>query len=237
MVTINLLPPQKRTVRAFHMEPGQRFGRLTMVGPDPTDRTRWMARCDCGKECSPNKYLVRSGKTRSCGCLHRDEMSLRFTQHGLFAGGVRSFSMYKIWSNMLQRCNNPKNPMYRNYGGRGIRVCQEWQGPGGMKRFIDHMGPRPSPAHTVDRKDNNGNYEPCNVRWATDDEQRNNTRRNHLVTMDGRTQTLTQWCVAFGTTPKMVGNRTRDGWTIEDAIKTPSLGIGRPKGRSRHGIH
>lgn len=125
-----------------------------------------------------------------------------------------------ILGTMIQRCHNPKHPKFHHYGGRGIAVCEEWRGDGGADRFLAHIGPRPSSKHEVDRIHNDRGYEPGNVRWATRKEQMQNTRRNRLVTLDGRTQSMTAWenelgvstfayRIARGETPERARRPTR----------------------------
>lgn len=155
---------------------GKRFGKLTVRRQDGTNRhgkAVWLCSCDCGGETRVVGSDLTSGHTRSCGCLHVDEVRSRMTTHGQARHSTRS-SLYHVWSQMKSRCTNPKNAGYPNYGGRGIRVCDEWARS--FEAFAAHMGERPSPAHSIDRIDNDGNYEPGNVRWATPKEQRHNRR-------------------------------------------------------------
>jgi hypothetical protein len=108
---------------------------------------------------------------------------------------IRHIREHDAWRGMLARCRNPRHPSYKNYGGRGITACERWNS---FENFLDDMGKRPSPKHSLDRIDNNGNYEPGNCRWATRREQANNTRMNRFVTFDGRTMTLAQWARETG---------------------------------------
>ena len=121
---------------------------------------------------------------------------------------------------MLQRCHNPRNPAYADYGARGIAVCAAWRAS--FDAFFADMGPRPSPAHSIDRKDNERGYEPGNCRWATRVEQNNNTRQNVFLTLRGRTQTREAWAREAGISAKVVRDRMEKlGWSAEEALFTP----------------
>jgi hypothetical protein len=124
---------------------------------------------------------------------------------------------------MISRCNEPKKNSYPRYGGRGIKVCDQWQGPNGYLNFLYDMGRKPDPKMQIDRKDNNGNYEPSNCRWATRKEQNRNSRNNHLIIFNGETQPLCVWAERFKISAKMLSWRIENGWPIETAIKTPKL--------------
>lgn len=157
---------------------GLRSGRLLVIGniDDGTRNRRVLCRCDCGIIKPVIATEIRRGSTRSCGCLSRDLLRLRCTKHGEGprVTGHRT-PEYLAWQEMKRRCYTPGRPGYQNYGGRGIKVCDEWRDD--FMAFIAHVGRRPSDCHSLDRIDVNGNYEPGNMRWATYHEQRMNQRR------------------------------------------------------------
>lgn len=125
------------------------------------------------------------------------------------------------WVSMKQRCLNAKRGDYKHYGGRGIKVCVEWIGS--FVAFYSHIGPRPSSNHSLDRIDVNGNYEPGNVRWATHQEQKENTRVIRMVTLNGKTQSVSAWEREMGLSRGQVKSREAAGWSTEEAILTPSI--------------
>lgn len=125
---------------------------------------------------------------------------------------------YRAWIDMRSRCRNPNNPSFADYGGRGISVCGEW---GSFECFLDDLGPRPSNRHSLERRDNSLGYSPANCAWATRDEQGNNTRRNILLTHEGRTQTLTQWATETGIHKRTLLKRFNSGWTVADMLTRP----------------
>jgi Staphylococcus phage HNH endonuclease len=151
---------------------GRRYGRLIAIMRVKAPRTSWLCRCDCGVEKVVRYSKLKRGQL-SCGCLRRP--------HGM------SYSPeYKSWISMLSRCRSTKGRDWKNYGSRGIAVCEEWQHS--FQAFLAHVGLRPTAKHSIDRINNDGNYEPGNVRWATADVQANNRRNGALrkyVTLDG----------------------------------------------------
>lgn len=161
---------------------GLRFGRLVVLAEVPRHRRRtphgreWYGYCDCGGLAQVK--TAHLGRTVSCGCWQREVRieNGRKSSNGRPSHGMSHTPTHNTWVMMQQRCGNPRHEHFRYYGGRGIRVCDEWLGPGGFARFLAEVGERP-PGRTIDRIDNGGNYEPGNVRWATQSEQSSNQRK------------------------------------------------------------
>lgn len=153
---------------------GKRFHRLLVIerAPNRSGRVAWSCICDCGNTKDIVSINLVHEKTKSCGCL-RDERTVKSnTKHGNASRNKKLPSSYNVWRNMHQRCNNPNNHSHKWYGGRGINVCHRWST---FQNFYSDMGDRPK-NRSLDRIDNNGNYEPSNCRWATYHEQRVNSR-------------------------------------------------------------
>ncbi len=181
--------PGGRFQRSIVIQDGQRFGRLTVVREIPLaagQRRCAECICDCGVVKAIRLSELASGGTRSCGCLHRalSAESLRRVRPDGRTHGLHSHPLYKTWSGMIARCENPATRRYPDYGGRGVRICEAWHDAAVFIAWIEaNLGPRPTgrngkrPAFSLDRIDNDGNYEPGNVRWATASQQMSNQRR------------------------------------------------------------
>lgn len=151
---------------------GKRFGRLMVERRDGSKSTRaaWRCQCDCGQHVTVSSYDLRSAQVASCGCWRRERATALNFDHGEASSETPE---YRAWGSMLSRCTNPNDARYKNYGARGIKVCEPWQS---YSVFLADMGRRPTPKHSLDRIDNDGNYEPSNCRWATAKQQMNNRR-------------------------------------------------------------
>lgn len=154
---------------------GRKFGRWTVIErchSDSAKQSGWLVVCECGNENIIRYGDLAYGKSKSCGCAAREKLQKRVKKHGMC-----KHPLYDTWNSMIQRCTNPKAMYYEYYGGRGISVCDEWLNS--IEAFLEYVGPKPSATHSLDRWPNNdGDYEPGNVRWATPKEQRANQRKH-----------------------------------------------------------
>lgn len=206
---------------------GARYGRLLVLRRLPPKRTgvagEWLVRCDCGTQKSVSTSALRTGDTLSCGCLHREQSAKRLSliaRNNVRHGHARwngATATYRTWTGMLARCRNPEDPGWRDYGGRGIRVCARWLR---FENFLADMGRRPR-GRTLDRCDVNGNYTPRNCCWATAKQQNRNTRRNRLLTFRGKTLSLAEWVERLGLSEALVRQRIRKGWSAAAALTAP----------------
>lgn len=193
---------------------GERFGRLLVTArleSDKNGNAKWLCVCDCGKESAPLGQSLRSGASTSCGCIAIEKARAN-AKHG--ASGTLE---YKAWHSMIQRCTNPRNHKWHRYGGRGITVCERWLS---YEAFLEDMGPRPF-GMTIDRRENDGNYEPGNCRWATQPQQARNRSTNKFVIVDGEALTVSEASRLLGPNRLTVSRRIRDGWTPDNAVSAP----------------
>lgn len=200
---------------------GFRSAALEVVSVDEGKNDRGAAlvrvRCDCGTEKVVPWSRISGGGDVSCGCAKRSRIGAASIRHGGCARGGAAASGYSAWQNMIARCERETHRDYHHYGGRGICVCERWHE---FENFMADMGQR-SPGMTIERIDNDGNYEPANCRWATRKEQSRNTRRTRRVLVDGVETTLVDACEAHGIAVGSVETRLKFGWSIEEALKTP----------------
>lgn len=177
---------------------GKVYGRLTVIHRAPHNETLktksplWICKCECGNFKTAFGSNIKKGDTRSCGCLQAERTSKANTIHG---ESDKTKEFY-TWKHIIDRCTNRNNKSYKNYGGRKISVCNRWSES--YENFLSDMGRAPSQKHTIDRINNDGNYEPGNCRWATRKEQANNRRSNKLISYNGKAKTLSQWCDDLG---------------------------------------
>lgn len=197
---------------------GKPFGRLTVIDQAETKKSGqiyWNCKCRCGKLATIRGSRLRAGITESCGCLAKETTRKRSVTHDMSYGRE-----YAIWGGIIQRCTNPNNQAFKNYGARGITICDEWRHD--FMAFFNYVGKRPSPKHSIDRMNNDGNYEPGNVRWATNVEQKNNYRDNHRITLHAHTMTLAQWACFVGLNPNtLIARINKCNWSPAKAIFKP----------------
>lgn len=195
----------------------QRFGQLIVLGRGQNNKwgeIRWLCRCDCGKQKTILRSSLLKGKTKSCGCLHDSGNNTRHNH----AKTNKQSKIYTIWKGVIQRCTNPNNRHYHNYGGRKINVCKRWLK---FDNFLEDMG-EPLEGLLLDRINNNKGYYKSNCRWATRKQQNRNTRKNHLKTYGGRTQCIAAWAEEYGMKYMTLWQRIRKlDWSIEKALTTP----------------
>lgn len=201
---------------------GRRFGRLTAVRRLKGWPSRWRCRCMCGAQTIVSATTLVEGKTRSCGCLRAELSSKRRRTHG----ESNRTPEYIAWLAMVSRCTNKNRSAYKNYGGRGIKVCARWRKS--FTSFLRDMGRRPSRLHSLDRfPDQNGNYCASNCRWATRRQQMQNKRDNHLLLFRGERLCLAVWGRRIGIGGQGIAYRLAHGWTLKRALTQSSK---RPKG-------
>lgn len=199
---------------------GKRFGRLKVikdVGKSKDRNIIWECLCDCGKIKNIKGNNLMQGRTKSCGCLNKEITSNRSTTHGL----SQKEPLYCVWRSMRDRCYNKNNSSYNRYGGRGIIVCDEWKN--NVELFYNWMVSNGyKKGLTIDRIDNNGNYEPNNCRVISKQQQNRNYSRNIILKYNGKEKTLIDWCEILDLKYSMVYLRIKkNNWSVEKAFETP----------------
>ncbi|WP_075643826.1 hypothetical protein [Paraburkholderia monticola] len=200
---------------------GMRFTRLVALRVHTempiNQQTLWECQCDCGNTHLVNRKNLIGNFVRSCGCLVKE--SIKKASEANFTHRHAKTSIYRIWGLMKTRCNNPSNPAYPQYGGRGIKVCERWEK---FENFLADMGERPL-GMSLDRyPDVNGNYEPSNCRWATRVQQANNRTDSCHVTFNGKTLTYAEWEAETGIKQGAIRKRLLAGWDVEKALTQPT---------------
>lgn len=189
------------------------FGRLTVVSYSHVDTyglAHWNCRCECGKKLKVLGTSLRSGNTKSCGCFKIDLLTSANKTHGM-----SKTKTYKDWERMIRRCENKSFENYNHYGGRGIKVCERWHK---FENFLSDMGEKPE-GKTLDRIDNDGNYEPGNCKWATGTEQARNKRDVPLYEVKGVKKSIAEWSEISGINRETIRCRIKKrGWNVERAI-------------------
>lgn len=203
----------------------QRFGRLTVVrrADNASDgKAQWLCSCDCGQEKIVRRSNLVSQSVKSCGCLQREAgaRNAPFAAAALVKHGMSNSRLDRILKGMVNRCCNQKSPAYKDYGARGIMICDEWAQD--RATFFSWAAASGYAANlTIDRKDNDRGYSPDNCRWATKQEQSNNTRRNRTLSLGGVKKTIAQWARQYGMPMRTLWARVDSGWSEADAITTP----------------
>ena len=204
------------------VESGTRFGRLSVVieHQQRCGRRRFLCRCDCGALTIVDMAKLRSGRTRSCGCLAREINALHSVTHG-----QNGRPLYRVWAAMKSRCANPNVASFGRYGGRGISVCEEWLEYARFQVWADTNGYRSG--LTLDRIDNDGNYEPGNCQWVSRSRQANNRTSSRLVAYRGEIKSIADWSRTTGLAAGVIWKRLNRGWSAERALTTLSSAGGR----------
>lgn len=202
---------------------GNKYGMLTVVsvyeGCKEGVHDKFLCKCECGNEAVVQAGHLLSSHTKSCGCIQKKVASERLKTHG-----KAHTKIYEIWSALKSRCNNPNNKRYNKYGGRGIKVCDEWNKS--FEAFYNwSINNGYSDTLSIDRIDVNGNYEPSNCRWTTNKEQCRNRTNNFNITYKEQTKTLSEWAEVLGISYKILYQRIKAyGWPIEKAFTKPVRG-------------
>ncbi len=203
---------------------GRTFGRLTVL-KEADERSKngyvqWVCQCSCRDKTVViiPSYRLRSGHTRSCGCLQRDTVANGNICREKYPVTERSTRLYRIWRGILARTSYDSQTCYKNYGGRGITMCDEWR-----DNFISFRNWALSNGYaddlSIDRLDNDGDYTPSNCKWSTRKEQNNNQRSNLVLSFDGKTHTASQWAELMGITKSCIYKRIRRGYSVEAILK------------------
>lgn len=191
-----------------------RYGRLTAVKRVENDKynhKQWLCRCACGNEIVVLQSSLISGRTRSCGCYYKDTRQTSARTHG-----QSKTRLFHIWTEMLARCKYQSRNDYQYYGGKGIKVCEEWQAFENFAKWAQENGYTEN--LTIDRIDTDGDYTPANCRWATRQTQMNNTTRNRVVTVNGVSKTLAEWSRENKIKYHTIQDRLARGWNETDAV-------------------
>lgn len=185
---------------------GKRFGRLQAMFY--AGQSKWFCRCDCGGETFALTSNLLKGNSTSCGCKRAESR---------YKHGMSREPQWHAWQMMRQRCENPSDPAFKNYGGRGIRVCERWQV---FANFLADMGLRPT-GFELDRIDNDGDYTPKNCRWVSKKQNRRNKRTNRIIEWNGEALPLAVWAERLHIDPGTLFNRIERGWHLEEAMTKP----------------
>lgn len=200
---------------------GRKFNRLKVLGFSHRNKQRnsmWICKCECGSKIIARGSDLLNGHSTSCGCIKKSLLSKLRKKHGLT--GTR---IYEIWKHLIRRSTKEQDRRYKDYGARGITVCNEWK-----RSFIAFYEWAVDNGYrenlTIDRIDNNKGYNPSNCRWATPVQQARNKRNNHYITLNGETHCISEWAEKLGISQYTISRRLRSGWSEERSLKEPLRG-------------
>ena len=194
---------------------GKKFGRLTVIGVGSgRGRKSWICKCECGELRNVITNGLNNGSNKSCGCLSTEMLLAKITTHKM-----TKTKPYRKWASMKQRCLNPSDKRYHDYGGRGITICKRWLK---FENFYEDMGDAPE-GKSLDRIDNDKGYSPDNCRWATYSEQQRNSRNNIVVTYRGETKPLIDWAEQLNIKYSCLAARIKRGWPVERAMSSKHM--------------
>jgi len=200
---------------------GEKYGDWTVLSLEKigtTSHPKWLCECKCGTKKPVFIHSLKRGSSRSCGCNRAQIMREQFCTHGMT--GTQT---YGTWEKTKNRCNNKNHDQYAHYGGRGISICERWSD---FENFLSDMGERPD-GMSLDRIDNNGNYEPGNCRWVTQKEQNRNKRNSRILKFNNEERCMAEWAEILGISNKTIYERLKRGWSVEKALTTKPLERGR----------
>ena len=198
---------------------GQKFGRLTVIKRlenNKRNETVWLCKCECGKEVNVTYGHLAYGHSKSCGCYAKELFVNTVSKHKL-----RTHRLYNIWRGIKQRCCNSKSVFFNYYGGRGIKICDEWLND--FKKFYDWSVKNGYDGKlSIDRINNDGNYEPHNCRWANPKIQSTNRRTNRIIEINGEKKCLSEWLEINNISSTTFYRRINNGWNVVEALTTPT---------------
>ena len=192
----------------------KRYGSITglaVAGKASSGDFKWLFQCDCGNKFEANGYYARTGKVTSCPSCAAERVRMASVKHGL-----SETVEFSTWTDIQTRCYNPKTKAFKDYGGRGIKVCERWRES--FEAFLVDMGNRPDGDYSIERNEVNGDYEPSNCRWATRIEQANNKRSNVRATINGVEKTLQEWAEESGINYSAIWFRMKAGISGSDLL-------------------
>lgn len=199
---------------------GQRFGRLTVLGlavDEPYKKKKWLCKCDCGNEIEVAGSNLVSGHSTQC-----KQCQLKAVRHGNVTHDQSRTKLYNVWNSMIQRCTNPNSKSYPDYGGRGIKVCEEWHSFDTFQKWAWDHGYGENVE--IDRIDNDGDYCPGNCRWITRVKNARNKSNNKIITYNGESKTLSEWAAHFGVNYKNLSRNLNKGYTLDEAVQRERSG-------------